>query len=111
MGQDGGEWKTFVTSKGPELAAASCNGRDGRSDKRDNDDSSHNARARIRVRGVEENLDQRRVGSVWRIESRSPRVKQKVTSMINPVEPLTTIDHMIDRGRTTPASFVSSAIV
>jgi hypothetical protein len=38
-------------------------------------------------------------------------VKQKVTSMINPVEPLTTIDHMIDRGRTTPASFVSSAMV
>ena len=62
MGQDGGEWKTFVTSKGPELATASCNGRDGRSDKRDNDDSSHNARAGIRVRGVEENLDQRRVG-------------------------------------------------
>jgi len=48
---------------------------------------------------------------VWRIELRSPRVKQKVTSMINPVEPLTTIDHMIDRGRTTPASFVSSATV
>jgi hypothetical protein len=44
VGQDGGEWKTFVTSKGPELATASCNGRDGRSDKRDNDDSSHNAR-------------------------------------------------------------------
>jgi hypothetical protein len=37
-------------------------------------------------------------------------VKQKVTSMMNPREPLTTIDHIIDRGRTTPASFVSSAM-
>jgi hypothetical protein len=48
---------------------------------------------------------------VLRIKSRSPKVKQNVTSMINPREPLTTIDHIMDRGRTTPASFVSSAIV
>jgi len=48
---------------------------------------------------------------VWRIESRSPRVKQKVTSIIQPRNPLTTIDHIIDRGRTTPAFFVSSAMV
>ena len=48
---------------------------------------------------------------VLRIKSRSPKVKQKVTSMMNPREPLTTIDHIIDRGRMTPASFVSSAMV
>jgi len=48
---------------------------------------------------------------VLRIKSRSPKVKQNVTSMINPREPLTTIDHIMDRGRTTPASFVSSAVV
>jgi hypothetical protein len=46
---------------------------------------------------------------VARIEERSPRVKQKVTSMTKPSVPLTTIDHIIDLGRTTPASFVSSA--
>ena len=62
MGQDGGKWKTFITSKSPELATASGNGRDGRGDKSDNDDSSHGVRAGIRVRGVEENLDQRRAG-------------------------------------------------
>lgn len=46
-----------------------------------------------------------------RIEFRSPRVKQKVMSIANPSVPLTTIDHIIERGRTRPASLVSSAVV
>ena len=47
---------------------------------------------------------------VARIEDRSPSVKQKVTSITKPRVPLMTMDHMIDLGRTTPASFVSSAV-
>jgi hypothetical protein len=39
--QDRGKWKTSITSKGPKLATAGGNGRDGRGDKSDNNDGSH----------------------------------------------------------------------
>jgi hypothetical protein len=60
---------------------------------------------------LKENLDKGKPVGLARIELRSPDVKEKVTCITNPREPLITIDHIIDRGRMMPASFVSSAVV